>query len=99
MTRDARTTAFPLTIHPFSRLPEDLDDGGCLACGASLELHQPDIDSPDRMVGICTKCGCWYLLDTIAGTDEAVMVGLPDGEALRKALVSHRQGTDLRDGA
>jgi hypothetical protein len=69
-------------------LPEDLDDGGCLACGGSLELHQPDISSPDRMVGICTKCRCWYLLDAIPGRNRAVMVRLPDGETLQKALIA-----------
>jgi len=68
-------------------LPEDLDDGGCLYCGESLELHQPDIGSPDRMVGICTKCGCWYLLDAIPGRNRAVMVRLPDGETLQKVLI------------
>jgi hypothetical protein len=83
----ARTIAVPLTMRSFSSLPEDLDDGGCLTCGESLELHQPDTNSPDRMVGICAKCGCWYLLDTLSGTNRAVMVRLPDGDTLRKVLL------------
>jgi hypothetical protein len=87
MLRDARTIAIPLTIRRFSSLPEDLDDGGCLTCGGSLDLHQPDAGSPDRIVGVCPKCESLYLLDTIPGTNEAVMVRLPDGETLRKALI------------
>ena len=87
MVRGARTLAIPLTIRPFSSLPEDLDDGGCLTCGGSLDLHQPDTGSPDRIVGICPKCECWYLLDTIPGTNEAVMVRLPGAETLRKTLM------------
>jgi hypothetical protein len=85
MSRNAETVAVSLTIRRFSSLPEDLDDGGCLACKVSLDLYQPDIKSPDRIVGVCIKCGSLYLLDSIPGTDEAVMVLLPDGESLRKA--------------
>ena len=83
MFRDTQTVAVPLTMRRFSSLPEDLDDGGCLACKGPLDLHQPDVGSPDRMVGVCMKCGRWYLLDSIAGTDEALMVLLPDSESFQ----------------
>jgi hypothetical protein len=88
MFRDAQTVAVPLTIRRFSRLPEDLDDGGCLACAASLSLHQPDVDAFDRLIGVCDKCGTWYLLDSIPGTDDAVMVRLPDAAAFMIALLN-----------
>jgi len=81
--------AVPLTMRRFSRLPEDLDDGGCLACEGSLDLHQPDAGSPDRVVGICIECGRWYLLDAIPGSDEAVMIALPDGESLLEVLMAY----------
>jgi hypothetical protein len=92
MLRHTRTVAVPLIMRRFSRLPEDLDDGGCLACEGSLDLHQPDAGSPDRIVGICMNCGRWYLLDAIPGTDEAVMFLLPDGGSLLKA-----EGADQPD--
>ena len=85
MFRDTQTVAVPLTIRRFSSLPWDLDDGGCLACEGSLNLCQPDTGSPNRMVGVCVNCGCWYLLDSIRGDHEALMVLLPDGEALEKS--------------
>ncbi len=88
MLRVARTIAVPLTIRPFSSRPEDLDNGGCLTCGGSLDLHQPDIGSPDRMVGICQQCASWYLLAAIPGSNEAVMVRMPDVETVQKALIA-----------
>ena len=27
-----------------------------------LDLHQPDLQQPDRILGICPCCGAWYLL-------------------------------------
>ena len=93
MFRDAQTVAVPLTMRRFSSLPEDLDDGGCLACEGSLDLHQPDIGSPNRMVGVCVNCGCWYLLDLIEGSNEAVMVRLPDGKSVLESLWANPTGS------
>ena len=45
----------------------------CPKCSTPLVLHQPDIDSPDRMLGICYRCRAWYLLDGLA----EVMTELP----------------------
>jgi hypothetical protein len=39
----------------------------CPKCLAPLVLHQPDIDSPDRMLAICGDCHAWYLLDDVDG--------------------------------
>ncbi len=86
MVRDSQTVAVPLTMRRFSSLPEDLDDGGCLACEGSLDLHQPDAGSPDRLVGVCVNCGGWYLLDSIEDSHEAVMVRLPDSKSVLEAL-------------
>jgi hypothetical protein len=55
-----------------------------IACEGPLDLHQPDPGFPDRMVGVCMRCGRWYLLDSIPGTEEALMVLLPDGESFQK---------------
>ncbi len=92
MFGDAQTVAVSLTMRRFSRLHEELDDGACLACTGSLDHYQPDPASPDRIVGVCITCGRWFLLDSIPGTDDAVMVELPDGGSLLKALVSGTAG-------
>ena len=32
----------------------------CRACGAGLELSQPDADRPELLLGTCTDCGSWH---------------------------------------
>lgn len=85
MTPDARTVAFALPVLHFSTPPGDRGRRRCMACDSYLDLHQPDHDSPDRLVGNCTACGRLYLIDSILGTDETTMVLLPDGKALLQA--------------
>jgi hypothetical protein len=46
----------------------------CPKCSTALLLHQPDVDWPDQMIGICCNCQVWYLLDLAAG----LMAVLPD---------------------
>jgi hypothetical protein len=53
----------------------------CLRCGAALELHQPDGDAPQRLLGTCDACGGWHLIDC----DGSVVVLLPQAAALRDA--------------
>jgi hypothetical protein len=72
----------------FSTLPEDSGGGRCVGCDIYLDLHQPDAGLPERLVGICESCRRWYVIDMIPETDEAVMVLLPEGEALVNALLA-----------
>jgi hypothetical protein len=32
-------------------------------CDWDLELHQPDAELPDRLLGICVVCKTWYLVE------------------------------------
>jgi len=50
----------------------------CLNCQAPLELHLPDRDKSDRLLGTCGACGSWYLLDCLAGA----MLLLPQSQSL-----------------
>jgi len=52
-------------VHPFT-----LETGrveavfpGCRNCGEYLDLHQPDCDLPNRLLGTCGNCKTWYLLN------------------------------------
>jgi hypothetical protein len=47
---------------------------GCPKCGRALDLHQPDMDLPDRNLGTCGDCKAWFLIDYGSG----VMLLLPD---------------------
>jgi hypothetical protein len=37
-------------------------------CGGDLDLHQPDVDRPDRLLGVCAR-GCPWTLVEILGTE------------------------------
>lgn len=50
----------------------------CVLCRAPLELHIPQVDKPERMLGTCVDCGAWYLLDHTVGS----LALLPSTEAL-----------------
>ena len=36
----------------------------CPTCRTPLELHQPDIEQPDRLLGICRNCHGWALVQS-----------------------------------
>lgn len=61
----------------------------CLNCRAPLELSQPDIDSPGRLVGVChgccNHCGSCHLINA-DDTEEAVVVMLPSFDAIKEAI-------------
>jgi hypothetical protein len=46
----------------------------CACCQGILEVHQPDLERPDRLLGTCAECGSWFLIDNEA----RVMLPLPD---------------------
>ena len=39
----------------------------CENCGCELQLHQPDPDLPERLLGTCQECKSWFLVDLVAG--------------------------------
>jgi hypothetical protein len=66
----------------WSSLPGDPGDPpeiACPSCRTTLELHQPDLRRPERLLGTCPECGAWCLIDCQA----SVLARLPDGPGLR----------------
>jgi hypothetical protein len=55
----------------------------CLHCSSPLTLHQPDTQTPERLLGICEECQHWFLIDMLPNLTEGVMVRLPDHQVLR----------------
>lgn len=92
MPRDTRTVPLSLRMLRFSPLAQAIDEVTCLDCGAYLDLHQPDAEAPDRLVGICRRCGHWYVIDLAPGADEATMVLLPEAGAFRDACTPPADG-------
>jgi len=64
---------------------DDAKQGGthCLNCNSRLVLHQPDLDAPDRLLGVCERCKHWFLIDVLADMTGEIMVRLPDVEVIR----------------
>ena len=58
----------------------------CPICDSLLMIHQPDEGSPDQLLGTCTECGSWFLIDE----RENLMVRLPPKEAFRDAQSQSR---------
>ncbi len=55
-----RTISFPLlTI-------ADIDDAPRCGCGARLDLCQPDLARPGRLIGVCPMgCEPWYVVELV----------------------------------
>ena len=71
----------PLTVVPLSTQAQVPAEAPCLGCGSSLELHQPDGNAPQRLLGTCDSCGAWHLIDS----DRALMVLLPNTDGFHNA--------------
>ncbi len=56
----------------------------CLNCSSDLTLHQPDMDTPERLLGVCESCKHWYLIDLVPDVSQGVMVWLPEKEVVRE---------------
>jgi hypothetical protein len=87
--KEPRRVPVDLDVIPFGPPPGGLDWVGCVGCRVPLELHQPDAQSPDRLLGVCPECGRWYVMQLTAGQHEAVLVALPDRAWFRTASGAH----------
>ena len=67
----------------FATLTADLALFRCLSCDAALDLQQPDVSFPDRLLGVCPGCRDWHVLDMELTEEPGVMVRLPDPASLR----------------
>ncbi len=68
----------------FPALFEDPLAAECLNCATDLTLHQPDMNTPERLLGVCESCKHWYLIDLVPDVSQGVMVWLPDNEVVRE---------------
>jgi hypothetical protein len=55
----------------------------CLHCASPLAIHQPDVETPERLLGTCESCKHWFLIDLVREWSEGVIVWLPDSEVVR----------------
>jgi hypothetical protein len=80
-----------LDVIPFlsTAPPADLEWLKCGNCHFGLQTHQPDAQSPARLLGTCDGCGHWYLIMLEPDMVSALMVALPETEAFRSAWAEH----------
>jgi hypothetical protein len=56
----------------------------CLNCSVPLSLSQPDLNSPERLLGVCENCKHWFLIDLIPDQTAGLLWRLPDSEVIRQ---------------
>ena len=56
----------------------------CVNCDVPLSLSQPDLSSPDRLLGVCEQCKHWFFIHLIPDRTEGILCRLPDIEVIRQ---------------
>jgi hypothetical protein len=56
----------------------------CLNCDLPLSLSQPDLDSPERLLGVCEQCKHWFVIHLILDQSQGLLCRLPDIEVIRQ---------------
>lgn len=62
--------------------PDSIPDLSCPACGGPIDLLQPDITQPDRLLGVCLECETWTLITIPPDGQEVLLALLPRGDVL-----------------
>jgi len=57
----------------------------CVDCKSGLDVHQPDMAQPERLLGTCEQCGAWYLLACRADRRDMVVMRLPEEAEIAEA--------------
>jgi hypothetical protein len=70
---------------------EGLEPPRCRNCQIELNLHQPDEDRPEHMLGTCAGCGDWYLIEFGKNLREAFLFDLENVRSIRAILASARR--------
>ena len=55
-----------------------LSELSCRKCRTPLDIHQPDPNQPDKFLGTCSGCGCWYRVEAKLSEARATVMQLPE---------------------
>jgi hypothetical protein len=70
----------------------------CLNCASPLSLSQPDLDMPERLLGICEQCKYWFLIDMLPDQTEGTIVRLPEAQVIRSlSRASPSKGISIKN--
>jgi hypothetical protein len=71
-----------MTTALVSLASNDLSSLRCLQCGGEIELFQPDLLRPERLLAVCRHeekpCGRWHLVETRPERPDALVILLPE---------------------
>jgi hypothetical protein len=76
---------------------EGLETPRCGDCQATLNVHQPDENRPDHLLGTCDACGRWFLIE-IGTKREAFLFDLPNVTLIREAVAAGKPKPRPRSG-
>jgi hypothetical protein len=79
-----KKTSAALDMLRFPTADEHPITAQCLNCSLPLSLSQPDVNSPERLLGVCEHCKHWFLIDLIPDLTEGVLWRLPNTEVIRQ---------------
>jgi len=81
----------PLDVLHFPAAIASPKGPSCLNCSCPLSLSQPDLDLPERLLGICEQCKHWFLIDMVPHEGEGTMVRLPEAQVIRSLSRGNRR--------
>jgi hypothetical protein len=95
-----RSISLPLSINRFRAKDGDIPRLRCQRCTIPLQIHQPDLETPDRLLGTCPGCHQWCFIESHSEQGWAAIALLPaEGLApdLSEEAVAekHRGGIDV----
>jgi hypothetical protein len=79
-------------VTPLTRADGELGSTLCRACQARLNIHQPDENRPEHLLGTCPSCGKWYLIEFGTGGNDAFLIDLIEFGRIRASLVPAGSG-------
>jgi hypothetical protein len=80
-----RLAPLQLTLIRHPSAPDSLDVP-CSACGTPVEVHQPDSDDPEFVLGTCSECGQWLLIASDPDGQAVQVLVLPTKDQLRAPI-------------
>jgi hypothetical protein len=76
---NSRSISLPLSISRFRAKDGELPRIRCRRCNALLQIHQPELETPERLLGTCPECHQWCLIESPAGQGWATIAAVPPG--------------------
>ncbi len=62
---------------------------GCPECHAPIDLHQPDENQPNNLLGTCLECSRWFLVIEIQeASRRTLIVDLPCADKIREVFAA-----------